>query len=119
MSIVALPTAAAAALPPRRSAILDFCQQWERRTPIVLAPTRLPTLSNQDLYAAGATHVIFANQGLRAAHQAMARVFKELAESGSAVEVNRTISPVATVASDVGADRLKELDERLAAASKN
>ena len=99
--------------------ILDFCQQWECRTPIVLAPTRLPTLSNQDLYAAGATHVIFANQGLRAAHHAMARVFKLLAESGSAVDVNPTISRVATVASDVGADRLKELDERLAAASKS
>lgn len=95
--------------------ILDFCRAWEGRTPIVLAPTRLPTLSNQDLYAAGATHVIFANQGLRAAHEAMSRVFKELAETGSAVEVNRTISPVAMVASDVGADRLKELDERLAA----
>jgi hypothetical protein len=59
--------------------------------------------------------MIFANQGLRAAHAAIDRTFEMLAQSESAEVLGSRISPVSTVASLVGAQKVVELEALLAA----
>lgn len=90
--------------------ILAFCREWERRTPVFLAPTRLPQIPRSELFAAGASHVIFANQGLRAAHAAMDRVFHALSDQPSSMEIEQEISSVRQVSSEVGADLIDPLE---------
>ena len=90
--------------------ILQFCKGWNRRTPIFLAPTRISHIPKEELFAAGASHVIHANQGIRAAHAAMDRVFASLAVLPSSGGVENEISTVKKVASDVGADQIERLE---------
>jgi phosphoenolpyruvate phosphomutase len=94
--------------------VLTFGREWRRRTPIFIAPTRLPQITKKDFFNAGISHTMFANQGLRAAHAAMDRTFRILAESDSAAAVEPEISTVSTVANLVGAQKVVELEALLA-----
>jgi len=51
--------------------VLTFAREWQRRTPIFIAPTRMPQINKVEFFNAGISHTMFANQGLRAAHLAM------------------------------------------------
>jgi phosphoenolpyruvate phosphomutase len=95
--------------------VLTFGREWRRRTPVFIAPTRLPHVTKKQFANAGISHTIFANQGLRAAHAAIDRVFGILAQSESAEAVTSEISKVATVASLVGAEKVTQLEALLAA----
>jgi phosphoenolpyruvate phosphomutase len=94
--------------------VLSFGRQWKRRTPLFIAPTRLPHVTRKDFEAAGISHSIFANQGLRAAHAAMDQTFGKLAQAESAECVVGGISSIATVANLVGAQEVVELEAMLA-----
>ncbi|HUZ06827.1 MAG TPA: isocitrate lyase/PEP mutase family protein [Candidatus Paceibacterota bacterium] len=94
--------------------VLTFGREWKRRTPLFIAPTRMPQLNKRDFFAAGISHTMFANQGLRAAHAAIDRTFGRLVEAGASQVVEQEISKVATVASLVGAQKVVELEALLA-----
>jgi phosphoenolpyruvate phosphomutase len=91
---------------------LRFCAGWERRTPVFLAPTRYGTVSRDRLFSAGASHLIFANQALRAAHRAVDQVFARMHRVPD-LDVSDGISPVSSVAQEVGAQVLLELEAHL------
>jgi phosphoenolpyruvate phosphomutase len=90
--------------------VLSFARKWKRRTPLFIAPTRMPEINTGQFKAAGVTHCIFANQALRAAHAAMDRTFAELSRSGTAAGVNKNISAVSEVASLVGSEKVLEIE---------
>ncbi len=92
--------------------VLSFGSAWKRRTPIFIAPTRMPAITKQQFARAGISHTIFANQGLRAAHAAIDRTFEVLSKADSAGVLGAAISPVATVASLVGAEKMVEMEAR-------
>jgi phosphoenolpyruvate phosphomutase len=94
--------------------VLSFGREWKRRTPIFIAPTRLPHVTKKEFFAAGISHTMFANQGLRAAHAAVDRTFRILAEGECSQPVESDISPVATVAALVGAQKVVDLEAMLA-----
>jgi phosphoenolpyruvate phosphomutase len=94
--------------------VLTFAREWRRRTPVFIAPTRMPQVTKKDFFAAGISHTIFANQGLRAAHAAVDRTFRTLAEAQSAQAVEGEISTVAAVATLVGSQKVVELEALLA-----
>jgi phosphoenolpyruvate phosphomutase len=94
--------------------VLTFGREWRCRTPLFIAPTRMPQVTRQEFFTAGISHAIFANQGLRAAHAAMDRTFRILAEAESSQTVESEISPVATIATLVGAQKVVELEALLA-----
>jgi len=83
--------------------LLEFCMRWGRRTPVFLAPTTYSHRTRAQWYAAGASHVIFANQGIRAAHRAILTVFRQLVASDAPIEAEEDISSVADIAEEVGA----------------
>lgn len=94
--------------------VLTFAREWKRRTPVFIAPTRLPQITKKDFFAAGISHTMFANQGLRAAHAAIDRTFRTLAAAESAQAVEAEISTVAAVAAQVGAQEVVELEALVA-----
>ncbi len=94
--------------------VLTFGREWRRRTPLFIAPTRMPRVTKQEFFTAGVSHAIFANHGLRAAHAAMDRTFRILAESDSSQAVESEISTVAAIATLVGAEKVVELERSLA-----
>ncbi|MDB6110246.1 MAG: Phosphoenolpyruvate phosphomutase [Pedosphaera sp.] len=96
------------------SEVLTFGREWRRRTPLFIAPTRLPKITKKEFFAAGISHAIFANQGLRAAYSAIDRTFSTLAGAESAQSVEPDISTVSTVATLVGAQKIVELEALLA-----
>ncbi len=94
--------------------VLDFGRAWKGGTPLFIAPTRLPQVTRKDFADVGISHMIFANQGLRAAHAAIDRTFGTLAQAESAAAVSADISTVAAVADLVGARKVVELESLLA-----
>ncbi len=94
---------AQAVAPDRGDQLMEFCTRWRRRTPVFLAPTAYSHCTRAQWYAAGASHVIFANQGIRAAHGAMLTVFRQLLASDAPIEAEEDISSVADIAEEVGA----------------
>jgi phosphoenolpyruvate phosphomutase len=94
--------------------VLAFGREWRRRTPLFIAPTRLPQIPKTEFFAAGISHTIFANQGMRAAHAAMDRTYRILAASECSQPVESEISTVAAIAALVGAKQVVELEAYLA-----
>jgi phosphoenolpyruvate phosphomutase len=93
--------------------VISFCKQWAKRTPVFLAPTKYPRTANEVLFTAGASHIIWANYGIRAAHRAMDEVFAELLRAGSAHAVEKNISTIREISESVGAQKLKEFEAAL------
>jgi phosphoenolpyruvate phosphomutase len=94
--------------------VLTFGREWQRRTPLFIAPTRLPQVTKQEFFGAGISHAIFANQGLRAAHAAVDRTFGILAGADCAKVVEPEIATVAELAKLMGAQQVVELETMLA-----
>jgi phosphoenolpyruvate phosphomutase len=94
--------------------VLTFGREWRRRTPIFIAPTRMPRVAKEQFFTSGISHAIFANQGLRAAHAAMEHTFQILAEADSSQSIESEISTVAAIATLVGAEKVVELEALLA-----
>ena len=94
--------------------VLTFGREWKRRTPLFIAPTRLPHVTKKEFFAAGISHTMFANHGLRAAHAAVDRTFKELAEGECSLPVESKISTVKAVAAQVGAQKVVDLEALIA-----
>jgi phosphoenolpyruvate phosphomutase len=92
---------------------LAFCTEWKRRTPVFVAPTRYPRVSTEVLHAAGASHIIYANQGLRAAYKAIDSVFSRLRSASCPGAVEDAISSVAELSIQVGQERLRSLERQL------
>lgn len=91
--------------------VLTFGRKWQSRVPLFIAPTRLPQITKKEFFAAGISHTIFANQSLRAAHAALDRTFRALAEAQSAQVVESEISTISAVGSLVGADKVVALEK--------
>lgn len=74
--------------------VLRFLEQWPQRAPVVLVPTTYYEISAEELEAAGAAMVIYANHGMRSAIRAMEETFSTIRDSGSTVKVEERIAPV-------------------------
>lgn len=93
--------------------VLTFCVEWGKRTPVFLAPTKYSQISKDTLFGAGASHIIWANYGIRAAHRAMNDVFASLRLAASPSEVEHSVSTVSDVSGHVGEQGLRELEAAL------
>ena len=93
--------------------VLELCLQWEQRTPVFLAPTRFDHVPKETLFTTGASHVIFANYGLRAAHRALDETFAQLASAPCAAVVDADVSAVRDVAVEVGEEELAGLEREI------
>jgi phosphoenolpyruvate phosphomutase len=98
--------------------VLTFGRQWQRRTPIFIAPTRMPETNKQAFFDAGISHFIFANHGLRAAYAAMDHVYGVLSQAPCSSVIEKEIAKVMDVASMVGAQKVLDLEALLGIGSE-
>jgi phosphoenolpyruvate phosphomutase len=99
--------------------VLTFAREWKRRTPIFIAPTRMPDIDKQQFFDAGISHFIFANHGLRAAYAAMDRVFGILSGAASSGVIEKEIAKVTEVGTLVGAQKIQDLEALLGIGNKS
>src|SRR6185436_320142 len=74
--------------------IAQVAMRWDRPAPLVAVPTTYWDTPLDDLAALGIRVVIYANQGLRCALQAMERVYAEILRSGSTATVEAELWPM-------------------------
>lgn len=77
--------------------ILDFCQKYKAAgftAPLAVVPTTYNQLSQQELQAAGASIVIYANHLLRAAYPAMSKVAANILQHGRSFECESELLPI-------------------------
>jgi phosphoenolpyruvate phosphomutase len=98
--------------------VLTFGRQWQRRTPLFIAPTRMPEVNKQAFFDAGVSHFIFANHGLRAAYAAMDHVYGVLSQAPCSGAIEKEIAKVMDVASMVGAQKIQDLETLLGIGSE-
>jgi phosphoenolpyruvate phosphomutase len=91
--------------------VLAFLEAWDGELPVAVVPTSYPGIGADDLHRAGASLVIYANQGLRAAVAAQQRTLASIAAERSTASVEETIAPVSRLFDLSGMPEL-QADER-------
>jgi phosphoenolpyruvate phosphomutase len=102
---------------PSGAEVLRWCREWGGRTAVFVTPTAYARTTRDELTVAGATHVIYANQGIRAAHLAMDRVFSALRVAPAAAAVEDAISSVRAIAAEVGEPQVRAFEAHFATAA--
>jgi phosphoenolpyruvate phosphomutase len=68
--------------------IFEFSDKWKGKIPLVVVPTSYPSVKLDELISHKIKMVIYANQSLRAAHNIMLKVLKDILERESLDEIN-------------------------------
>jgi phosphoenolpyruvate phosphomutase len=77
--------------------VIEFAERWTVGTPLVIVPTTYHAWRATDASASGVSMVIYANQALRAAVQAMRTVLEEIRVADCSSSVEEAIAPVTTL----------------------
>lgn len=72
--------------------VIEFLRAWHRPVPVVVVPTTYYGWDIEAAAEAGVAMVIYANQGLRSAVQAMRQVLADIRSTGSSVRVEPEIA---------------------------
>ena len=72
--------------------IFEFSEQWNGEIPLVVVPTSYPSVKLNDLISHKIKMVIYANQSLRAAHNIISKLLKDIIQKESLDEVNIELS---------------------------
>ena len=88
--------------------VLEFCDAWQCRAPVVVVPTTYFAWHVDDAAKAGVSMVIYANQALRASVSSMGHALRQTLANGSSVPVEDCIAPMDDIF------RLQRVDEWLA-----
>ena len=72
--------------------IFEFSEQWKGIIPLVVVPTSYTSVKVNELISHKIKMVIYANQSLRAAHEIMSKILKEIIEKESLDEIKINIS---------------------------
>lgn len=82
---------------PAADEIKDFLQAWDDDCPVVIVPTTYPDWHIADVAEAGASVVIYANQGLRATVQALNATFRSIIDEGSTAHLESEIASISEI----------------------
>jgi phosphoenolpyruvate phosphomutase len=77
--------------------VLDFARRWHRRLPVIVIPTTYPDLTLAQARDAGIAGVIYANQPMRAALQAVQDYLAQLRASDRLTACRQPLMPIADV----------------------
>jgi phosphoenolpyruvate phosphomutase len=72
--------------------IFEFSEKWNGAIPLVVVPTSYPSVKLNELVSHKIKMIIYANQSLRAAHDIMTKVLKDIIEKESLDEVKIHLS---------------------------
>jgi phosphoenolpyruvate phosphomutase len=89
-------------------AVLEFLERWDSSLPVVVVPTTYHTITADELAAAGAQVVIYANHGLRALVTAVSETFSEILRDGRTTAIEDRIATIDDVFELQGLRRMLE-----------
>lgn len=93
--------------------IIEFCQAWDARVPLVLVPTSYPQLSFGEIGKLGKVGLIICgNHAIRAAVASMRRTFKSIIEEGGIAGVEKDIASVADVFELQGDAFMRDIEKK-------
>lgn len=72
--------------------IFDFSKEWNGNIPLVVVPTSYPSVKIDELISHKIKMVIYANQSLRAAHNIISKLLKEIIEKDSLEKIKFDMS---------------------------
>ncbi|GBH35141.1 hypothetical protein NZNM25_19320 [Nitrosopumilus zosterae] len=72
--------------------IFEFSKKWNSEIPLVVVPTSYPSVKLEELITHKIKMVIYANQSLRAAHNVMSKVLKDIIQKESIDKINIELS---------------------------
>jgi len=85
---------------PDPAQVFQFCEAYRalgHRVPLVLVPTAYNQVTEDELVAAGADIVIYANHLLRSAYPAMMEAARSILTNGRALEADRHCMPISEI----------------------
>jgi phosphoenolpyruvate phosphomutase len=92
--------------------ILQFAEQWAKRAPLVIVPTKYYSTPTAQFRQAGISTVIWANHLLRAAISAMREVAQAIHKQETLVEVEHRVAGVNDIFKLVGNAELEAAEDR-------
>ncbi len=92
--------------------IVEFCNRWTRKTPLVAVPTTYDTITAAELGKLGCRIVIFANHGLRASIRAVEQTYAKLIAAGHASVIRQDIVTLGHVFDLVDVKGLEEAERQ-------
>jgi phosphoenolpyruvate phosphomutase len=98
--------------------VLAFAERWaaeDTDVPLFAIPTTYPTVTETDLGAGGISAIIYANQALRAAYEAMELTMRRILEAGTAAVVEADIARIDAVLELIGMEEINVVDASFAA----
>jgi len=95
---------------PTAAEVLEFMRLWEGRAPVVVVPTLYPSVTWQELEAAGVKLVIWANQVLRGAVRGIQETLRVLARERRLDALAPHIVPLEEIYRHVGVDDFKRIE---------
>lgn len=92
--------------------ILEFCAKWNRRSPIVIVPTKYYSTPTEEFRRAGVSTVIWANHNLRAAMHAMRSVSRSIFDRQTVAHVEGDIESLESLFSLMDYDELAQAEAK-------
>jgi phosphonopyruvate hydrolase len=93
--------------------VVEFVNNWDLKVPLVLVPTKYPSLTEKDIRELGKVKmVIYANHGLRAGIKAMETVFAKIRRDGGIYDLDALIDPVNHVFDIQGVPEMKSNEKK-------
>lgn len=93
--------------------IVEFVDQWDSSTPLVLVPTTYPTLTEEAIKKMGKVKVvIYANQVFRAAVKAEEQILADIKKAGGIHTINDFMVPAAHIFDLQGVPEMKENEKK-------
>ncbi|SNQ51636.1 putative Phosphoenolpyruvate phosphomutase (Phosphoenolpyruvate mutase) (PEP mutase) (PEP phosphomutase) [Frankia canadensis] len=96
---------------PTHAQVGAFLDRWDGRVPIVLVPTTYPGWHFDDAVKAGASLVIYANQGLRATIDALRTTFDAIVTRGGSADLEPSLASLSDVFALQRLRQWQELDD--------
>ena len=98
--------------------ILKFIKKWNGKVPLVLVPTKYPSLNEKQMKRSGKVGmVIYANHGIRSIIPALRKTYSEIYENGI-VSIDERIAPLSDVFELQGMTALKKSEAQFMDKSK-
>jgi phosphoenolpyruvate phosphomutase len=95
---------------PTAAEVLEFMRLWDRPTPIVVVPTLYPSVTFEELEAAGVKLVIWANQVLRGAVKGVQETLATLRRARCLDALAPHIVTLEEIYRHVGVDEFKQIE---------
>jgi phosphoenolpyruvate mutase len=90
--------------------ILEFARRWDKRSPLVVAPTTYSHISPEELNDVGVTTYICANHMMRASLKAMLQVAMSIKQQNSIHNINHQVASLSDVFDLLNYDELEDAE---------